>query len=290
MHILGKISAWLAVIAAGAALGLSAKLFEVRGGYLKQVSDLKASNEKNAETLVQSRKALSEAEAAYSSEILRWGRFWSPTPATVAGQGADLTLNADIGSTQKLGYEADKQPVVHAFMLSEDESSSKYIGPFQATEVSENASTLKPAFRVRPDEPSTWTGQKWRFRLEIPDGHKTRFNDLESQLVTADERVGKENRNLEIQTGLVETAKQHLAFRMGELLGGENQKTGLVAEIEQAEVSRDGALSVVDDLRRAISNAVARLNELAAANRELVEKLSTAVPRQPNETADARRD
>jgi hypothetical protein len=151
MHIVGKISAWLVVIAAGAALGLSAKLFDIRGEYIKQAATLKISNEKNAEAIVNGRKALESVQAAYASELLRWDRYWN-SAAAFGGQGADAALQADIGTSQGLGSEAIPQPVVHAFQLAED-GTSTYVGPFQAIQPRENQSPLKPVFRVRAEEP-----------------------------------------------------------------------------------------------------------------------------------------
>lgn len=289
MHILGKISAWLTVIAAGAALGLTAKLYDVRGGWQAQATTLKEGNEKNAVTLETSRKGLGKAQAELASELVRWEKYWTDVPAAFAAQGAGGTLSADIGTAQGLGTELNPKPVVHAFQLAED-GTPTYVGPFQVVESRENQSVLKPVFRVRADEPATWTSQKWRFRAAVPDVDKTKFLDLETQLATADERLLKEKSNLLTQSQLVDTSKQHRDFRMAELLGAPNQSPGLVANIEKAEAARDEAISIVDELRRAISAAVARLNELAAGNRELIEKLTTTLKSLPNETADARRD
>lgn len=287
MHILGKISAWLIVIAAGAALGLTVKLHTARNAWMKQVADLKASNEKNAAAIELARKERSAAEAALAAELVRWDRYWTDVPAAVVGQGTEMSLTADIGTTQLLGSEATPQPVVYAFQIDPN-GNSIYVGPFQVVESRENQSALKPKFRVRPDEPATWTAPTWRFRAAVPDAAKARFLDLESQLMTADERLLKDQSNVALQTQLVETAKQHRDFRVGELLGSGDQQPGLVAKIDEAEATRDEALSVVDSLRRQISDAVSRLNQLAAANKELMEKLSNSA-KPVNETADARR-
>src|SRR3990172_4221365 len=190
MHIFGKICAWLAVIGAGAALGLSAKVLDVSGEWMNQDAKLKAGNVASAEKLEKSRVELDKAQADLAQELVRWERYWN-VPATFAGDAANATLQADVGTAQNFGAaEGNTQPVVYALQLAAD-GSSTYVGPFQITQARENQSALRPAFRVRDGELAAWKAQTWRFRAMIPDANKSRFLDLESQLLVADERLRK---------------------------------------------------------------------------------------------------
>ncbi len=285
MHWFGKTCAWLVVIAAGAALGLSVKLLNYRGEWLKQANTLKVANAASAEKFGKSQKDLAAAESELSRELIRWERYWSDKQGAFVVEGENALLQAEVGTTQKLTADANVQPEIYAFMLAADGASS-YVGPFQVQQTGENQATMRPAFRVRnPQQFAAAT--KWRFRSMIPDADKARFLDLESQLLVADERLRKEEGNLAAQIQLVETAKQHRDFRLAELLGGDNVPEGLVAKIAKAEEERNTAQTEVDRLRRDVSDAIKHLQELAAKNKELVSKLASRLLKGTSETADA---
>jgi len=275
------------VIAAGAALGLTAKLLDVRGGWMQEAEKLKKSNAEGLVRLEAARKELDLVKADLSRELLRWDRYWNDVPASYVNRGDDSALSADVGTSQGLGStEGNVQPVVYAFQLGED-GTPVYVGPFQAIQLRENQAALRPAFRVREGEAETWTARTWRFRASVPDAVKSRFLDLESQLLVADERLRKEDANLALQTQLVDAAKQHRDFRMAELLGGEDGSKGLIAEIEEQEDARNAALAEVDRWRRDVNAAVHRLQELSARNKELARRLASQRGPESSETAQA---
>jgi len=265
MHVTGKILVFLTLGCAVAAFVVASRLVDVRGKWMKQLQDLKTQNDKTADQLVEARQKRDAAHENLEREMLRWNRYWPNVPGAFNPQG----FVVNVGSANEIALNS----TLYAFQLNAD-GSSTYVGPFTAAAVQANQSKLAPAFRVRPDDLPKWNGQNWRFRTTIPSASSTQISELETRLVSADESLANQEKNLEGQTESANNARQQRDERVVELLGGgQGSGPGLVADIKKADDERNASLAVVDGLRRSISAAEARVRELIKANNDLARTL-----------------
>ena len=274
MHIVGKIL--IGVLALSAAFGfiIAARLVNTRGAWMKQIQDAKANDDKSAQSLADARQAFDESRAELEREMLRWDRYFSPVKGAF-----DSTTNAIVANAGKtLGIQPNTE--LYAFQL-ENNGSSLYVGSFNAAEVLATESGLKATFPVRAQDAANWNGQAYRLRTLIPSAFLSQFVDLQAKLVTQDELLKKQEKNLATQGELAAAANDQRDTRVAELLGGGQDKgTGLVTEINQADDQRNASLIRVDELRRKISEAKAHVNSLIQENNTLAASLPGQPPRE----------
>ncbi|MCA9113910.1 MAG: hypothetical protein KDA79_02410 [Planctomycetaceae bacterium] len=296
MHVLGKVLLGLCILGAVGAVGLTAKLVNVRNSWTKRVAELKQENEKTADELRRQRIELKSLRNQLAREELGWGKSWSQ--ANVSRQ-ADGTLIVDgVGRRQGLGLpEGPNSPVVHAFQPAPG-GGMAYVGPFQATTVEENRAALRPAWKVRPGEADSWTsGPDWRLRTQVPAGFLNRFHDLQSQLVNVDQRLANEQSRLEDQKNSLADANNVLAVRLEELEGDPDAPEGVPAEfsdgllavLERVQNERSAGLEEVDALRHKVHQTNERLNAVLQENLQLARQL-TEKTEEPAATAAAPAD
>ncbi|HET6323543.1 MAG TPA: hypothetical protein VFG04_02490 [Planctomycetaceae bacterium] len=274
MHIVGKILIGLLAIAAAFGFIIAARLVNTRGDWMKQVQAAKANDEKSAQGLIEARQAFEESRADLEREMLRWDRYFSPVKGAF-----DATTNAIIASAGKTaGIQPNKE--LYAFQIG-DNGSTTYVGSFNAAEVQANESGLKATFPVRAQDVATWNGQNFRLRTVIPSAFVSQFADLQSKLVTQDELLKKQEKNLLTQGELSAAAREQREARVAELLGGgEAKAAGLVAEINRADDDRNASLARVDELRRKIREAKIQVTSLIQTNNELAASLPGQPPRE----------
>ncbi|HEV7998342.1 MAG TPA: hypothetical protein VGP63_00590 [Planctomycetaceae bacterium] len=277
MHIVGKILIGLLAFMAAVGFVFGAKLVNARGEWMKQLQAAKANDEKSAQKLVEARQAFEESRADLEREMLRWDRYFSPVKGTF-----DPTTNMILANA---GKTFGMQPNTELYAFQLDNGGSTYVGSFNVADVTANESGLKATFPVRAQDVASWNGQSFRLRTVIPSAFLSQFADLQAKLVSNDEVLKKQEKNLTTQGELATAAQEQRNTRVAELLGaGAGKAAGLVAEINQADDERNASLMRVDDLRRKINEAKAHVNILIQDNNNL----ATALPGQPpREHADA---
>lgn len=278
MHTLGKVFTWLTVVLAIGAIVLSLRLLDVRNSWTKQASELKQANEANAQNIAEQGRRLRNLRAELHRTTLIWGRFWNGQ-AGVLDRNAG-TLQVRVGTNQGVGVpDRGEPPTLHAFRPTQD-GGVMYVGEFRVATLRENESALQPIWRVRAGETQTWQPGTWRFREAIPPDHQTRFLNLRTELTVADELFAAKQDYLRAQEDLIRSANEHLRYRRQELIGDPNdpKNKGLNGEVAAEEEARNKALADVDDLRRIRENALQRIKELIATNKELADRLPGPKP------------
>jgi hypothetical protein len=281
MHIVGKILILTLALCAAFGFIFAARLVNTRGHYMQLLQAAKVNDEKTDEKLAASRQAFEEARANLEREMLRWDHYF-----TVKGvfDAANSAIVANAGTT--LGIQLKTE--LYAFQLDAG-GASTYVGSFNAAEVAKNESALKATFPVRGDDVPNWNGQNFRLRTTIPSAFVKRIADLQTELVNRDELLKKQEKNLATQGDLVATARDQRDTRVAELLGGgAGITTGLVAAINQADDARNASLLRVDDLRRKIFDAKARVKGLIQENSNLAASLPGQPPKQQAEAVQPR--
>lgn len=282
MNVWGKVFAFLAVIGAVAGVAFSARMLEVRNSWSKRAMDLQADIQKNAEQIDEKAAQLKGLEAEYDRTMLTgWNEYWNGPVVTVQPDG---TVTSELGSN----YRVAEGQVLYLFQPVANGAESLYVGPFKITTLRENQSVLTPDWRVQPGDPATWaSGQPWRIWANIPNAHKSRFVDLEVDLVNANELLAAKQFNITVQDELIAKAKEHRDLRIGELLGSADNAglrgkvdarfvDGLVAAIEQEEEERNTVLADVDGLRRLIKMNYDNYVKLRDENVDLAGRLVEA--------------
>jgi hypothetical protein len=283
MHIVGKILIFVLAIAAAIGFITGARLVNARGAWMKQFQDAKANDEKNAQNLAAARQAFDESRGELQREMLRWDHYFSPVKGTF-----DAATNAILANAGKTaGIQPNKE--LYAFQINND-GSSTYIGSFNTAEATANEAGLKATFPVRADDVPNWSGQNFRFRSVIPSSFVSRIAALQTELAAHDELLKKQEKNLATQGELATAAKEQRDTRIAELLGGgAANATGLVADINQSDDHRNASLMRVDELRRRISQAEARVKSLIQENNALASSLPGQPPRQQAEASTPRK-
>lgn len=278
------ILAFLVVIPAFFALILSAEMIENRGQWTKTVAEERAKQEKSAEEIKTVSRQYNQLLAQYDREMLGWDRFMPTVPVQVG----DGQLTAGVGTGQ--GIVQDQT----LFVFKDFGEQSAFVGPFRVAEVNQNQSLLMPAWTLQPGESDDWAAaSNWRIRLQVPMANKTRFSQLQADLVVAAERLGSREKNLEIQEELLRHAERDRDQRMMELNGGDPQSAqlsdllpqqfveGLVKALRDHEDARNTELAAVDDLRRRIKVAYETFLRVTRENQEQMAQLPGAEPVEP---------
>lgn len=275
MHLLGKIFAWMIVIAAFASVYLASRALAVRNSWTQKLETLKETDAKNTTLLAQKRKELEELQSKYTVVMAPWGEFWTEVDTIPTAQG---TLEAALGQAD-LTFPADSDPLLYAFM-SDGQGGSRYMGEFRAATILQDRTAMVPTWKMRPDELQTWRPGPWRYRTVIPAAAKADFGDLNAKFTVLDQRLDDRQANLTMQTQLVAAAQAQLAARQAELLGDAAAPqgaalpaeftAGLLAATNQEHQQRDAALLEVDRLRRQLKQTYEEFQQLDQQNRGLV--------------------
>jgi hypothetical protein len=276
MHLLGKILAFLVLVAAGVAAVFTSKLVTVRNSWTVKAAAYKSKYTKDLQPGIA--KLESEVER-YKNELLRsqdlWGKSWNNVQTNVAKDG---------GVNVGIGVESDIHQglVLYGFEIGED-GKSTYRGSFVANEVGNGTSSLKPNWRVKPDEVQQWQSGNWRWRNSIPSGYQENFDKQLLTILRYEETLGDRQRTLATQKQLLEQANDTLKLREAELVGGDvlskapavdsEFREGLVPAVEQTEEERNQKLEQIDELRRKVREVQADIERLNAENADLVQRL-----------------
>ena len=283
MHTLGKVLAFLVIVAAIVAGIFTSKLITVRNSWTQKTltSKTKAAQSQTQIEELEAKVARLKAELFRSQDL--WGGFWNGIQTNIAND-QDGSVLVNIGATSGIRQNL----VLHGFETTAD-GGTIYRGSFTPVEVRDANTTLKPNWRVTPQEVATWVPGLWRWRNAIPPGYS---DNIDQQLLTLTKEVetlGDRQRTLGGQKVLLDEANQNLKIREAELVGGDllnkSQTTapefrdGLVATVEADEEKRNLELKKVDELRRKIRQTQARIEQLQTENDELVQKLPGGIPR-----------
>lgn len=284
MHVLGKVFAWLLVLAAVGAVLLTGKFLQVRNSWAGKVHQLETQYATVGPDVEKKQNELNQLRSELSRTMLPWDRYW-PNINTGVNDPAQGTLVAQVGTARQLRQDQ----VIHAFRPAAD--GLIYVGHFRAVDLQENQAVLEPNFRARPEDIQTWQPGAWHFWSLVPPAEQALFTDLEVRLALADELLAQREKDVEHQTQLAEAAQRQLELRRNELLGGpllsedENlppeQRVGLVQAIEDEQQARDELLADVDRLRRTLRETFDRFQQLQEENEALVNRLPRADQDQP---------
>jgi len=277
MHTLGKILTWLTVVVAVVAIIFTSKVISYRNAWTQQAEKLKIQNRDNAEQLAQKRSTLLRRQAAFDRVMLGWDRYWTGVDSTGLNNPPG-SLNAGFGKNQGFGVRPDgtataELPTAYAFRLAKD-GTPAFVGPFQAADVRENQSKLKPAWYLR--KRTSRIPGKWRFRTAIPSSISGHFTRLNTELVGVDQRLADAKQMLTDQNKLDKLAQQRLGDRLRELQG----KGGLVQKISGEETVRGQVLANLDRLRRLLREARLLRDRLILDNSRLANSLPKPVAAQ----------
>ncbi len=278
MHISGKILAALTIIAGLAAPVLTAKLIQVRNGWTRKATKLTADYERVIGEKEKLQGQLDVTRAELARTLAPWNLTFNKinTAITAAAEGkVTIELGTEVGLKEKQWlYGFEMQP----------DGSSIYRGVFEITGVRERQALLKPRWRTRKPDLAGWKGGEWRWRTVVPDGYVKRFTDLELLLLKADELLADRQGRLTDVEAMFEESEEQLKFRVAELIGNPEllpqaatlpteNRSGLVAALEEEAAVRDAALAEIDGLRRDLRKLAKEIDAIDAQNRELAAKL-----------------
>jgi hypothetical protein len=275
MHWSGKVFAYLLVVAALVAMVFTAKTVTARKNWAAKLVKVKKEYEDVAPRLVQ-------AKAVADHTLAEWHRvseFWGPWQvAQTVVNPADASVAVEVGSNGGIR----QGQWLYGFQAKPD-GSVIFRGIFTADVVREGNSLLKPNWRVRPGDTDGWQNGPWRWRLMLPPSYPGRFQELEQDLLVADETLAERQNTLVDEEKLVATAKEQLKTRESELVGGptlpkeetlgQEFREGYVAALETAEEERNAQLVVIDAKRRSVRKLRQEILSVEKENRSLVEKL-----------------
>ncbi|WP_373651765.1 hypothetical protein [Schlesneria sp. DSM 10557] len=277
MNTLGKVFAFLVVIAAIAASILTAKLVEVRNSWTAKT--LAAKNKFN-----ETQPKIETLEAQIDSlqkDIFRsrdlWGNFWPIVQTNVVSPDGAVQVNVGSAAGVREGLQ------LHGFELLPD-GTSVYRGSFVPAEIQQNGSVLKPNWRATPAEVATWgKAGNWRWRNLVPPGYTENFDKQLTTILKLEETLGDRMLTLKGQEQLLVEANNKLKLREAELLGGEElaggdqlepeYREGLVAAMERTEEERNELLLKIDDLRRKVRSVKDDIDRILVENTELTNRL-----------------
>jgi hypothetical protein len=276
MHVLGKVFAFLVVIEAIIAGALTAKLVQVRNSWTAKVAASKAKYVELAPKIEDLHAKIDNLR----NEIFRSRELWgSYLPNVDTGNPqADGTLSVNIGTDKGIRPNM----LLHGFEVDAN-GATVYRGSFLVADSQPGASTLKPNFRITPEDVKSWKGGNWRWRNAVPAGYLETFDKQLLAILKGDETLKARDMLLADQKRMLENANNTLKKREAELVGGEGLakaesvgpefREGLVAALEQSEEDRNQTLLKIDELRRAVREIQADIERLQAENLELIEKL-----------------
>lgn len=279
MHVLGKVLAFLVVIAAAVAGIFTSKLVAVRNSWTIKVAQSKDKYAKTTAEIEKQEAIIDRLTGEYSRSQDLWGNApnWNNVPTAIADP-ATGTLQVSIGSNS--GVRQDL--MMHGFEIQAD-GSSIFRGSFLPVEVRDVNASLRPSWRATADDISQWQPGNWRWRNALPSGYQENFDRQLLAILKLEETLADRKLTLSIEQDLLEKENQFLKLREAELLGGDllegtegadpEFRDGLVAAVEQAEEDRNKSLVEVDDLRHKVRSTQAEIERLQAENTELVKRL-----------------
>lgn len=282
MHTVGKVLAVLVVIAAVLASMLTAKLIQVRNSYTVKAA---AAKQKFADTQPKI-EALEASIEKLKNEIFRSRELWGSSLPKV-----DTKVNADGSVGTGIGTDQGIRPamLLHGFEIAQD-GTAIYRGSFLVADVQKDSCTLKPNFRVTPEDVKTWSPQgTWRWRNSVPPGYLETFDRQLLSILKDEETLRARIITLEGQKQLLAKANGTLKLREAELVGGEGlaktesvgaeYRDGLVPAMEQVEEERNQVLLKNDELRRKVRSVQKDIERLHSENQGFVERLKeTSAP------------
>ena len=283
MHTLGKVFAFLVVIAAIAASIFTAKLVQVRNSWTAKTltSKTKFNDAKPKIEALEAQIDSLKNETFRSRDL--WGSFW-PSVATnvISPDGAvQIAVGSALGVRDKL--------LLHGFQLT-PEGTSIYRGSFLPVEIQNDSAVLKPNWRATPAEVATWERSgNWRWRNLVPPGYEENFDKQLTTILKLEETYNDRVRTLKGQEDLLAEAKAKLKLREAELIGGEELasseqlepefREGLVAAMTQAEEERNQTLVKIDELRRKVRSVKSDIDRMLIENTELTNRLPQPGPK-----------
>lgn len=285
MHTLGKVLLWFNVLGAAGACVLTAKMWDVRGSWIKKIDDLQDKAEQNAKQLAEKEQEYLVAENDFKNTMIGWDRYWQGVNAGLTVQGPKAILRTNnLGSAQGLGspdpaLRPEQQPrpdnpSVYAFQGDQQGQNSVYIGEFKVTNLQPGQSDLESTWTLRPNDFKNQNPQSpWRFRTMVPAKFLREFVNLRTDLEVTERRLKDKQRALAEQQEQDQEAQQILDIRTAQLQGGGNTP-GIVADMESEEEKRNVELAELDRLRREVRDTYLRMTQLIEENAALESKLS----------------
>jgi len=282
MHILGKICAWLLVLGIAGAVFMTAQAINIRNSWLEKADTLAEANAQKKETIDKKEARLKELVAERALLMRSWGRPFSAQNVTVADAQTG-TINVDLGSRDGLQVaSAESLPIMYGFFAPQN-GPSRFIGPFQVTDMRDNNSVMQFTKFPRTSDIETWNQGSWRFWKKIPSQYSNRYDTQWNALVSADERLGQAVKLAEVMTEQRNLSNEQIETREAELKGGDQLPSsedlppedleGLAKTISTSETARNQVLLAVDQLRRNIFAAQVKLQSLIDQSREMVNDL-----------------
>jgi|GEM_PF-1917191 len=282
MHITGKICAWVLVALVIGAVVMTGQAINVRSSWLQKADTLTAANAVKKESVIKKEAELKQLVADRALLMRGWGRPFAAKNVTVSNPQTGM-INVDLGSRDGLQVvSAEAPPVVYGFFIPQN-GPSRYIGPFQVTDLRDSNSVMQFNKFPRTGDIQTWQQGAWRFWQRLPTQYNNRYENQWNSLISADERLNQAIKLDEVVTAQQARSNEQIAERVDELKGGEKLPTaedlppedlgGLVKALSNAEAARNVVLINVDQLRRNIHAAQEKLQTLLVQSQQLVEKL-----------------
>ncbi|QDT27055.1 hypothetical protein [Gimesia panareensis] len=261
MHKSGVVFAWLVVLAAIAAIPLTAKVLAVRSSWLQAVEKNDAQIAKNEAEIEAKSKESKDLRTELTREMLGWDRYWD-AQVTVANQQTG-EIQIPIGSDNGLGSAdaAAAKPVVFAFQaVPGQQGSTSYVGAFRVTALDTNRALLKKVTPPESGEAAQWQNGTWRLRALVPPQYISILRTLRDQMVERKQERQRKQDRIQDLNRLLAAAQQRLDARVSELIGSDNApqgenlpvelRKGLVAGLEEEEQERNQEFLETDRLRR----------------------------------------
>lgn len=262
MHKSGVVFAWLVVLAAIAAIPLTAKVLAVRSSWLKAVEKNDVQIAKNEAEIEAKSKESKDLRTELTRVMLGWDRYWD-AQVTVANQQTG-EIQIPIGTNNGLGDAQNNEaakPVVFAFQAAPGQQGGvNYVGAFRVTALDTNRALLKKVTPPEPGEAAQWQNGTWRLRALVPPQYISTLRTLRDQMVERKQERQRKQDRIQDLNRLLAAAQQRLDARVSELIGSDNApqgenlpvelRKGLVAGLEEEEQERNQEFQETDRLRR----------------------------------------
>lgn len=296
MHTLGKVLAFLVIVAAAASTYFTATLIKVRNSWTAKSQNFDKSYDATVADLAKTNAEFVKLRDEIQFARRQWGgTFEVQTQLTDPPESGRLQIDA--GSNVGLS----QQMVIHGFQILPDQSTI-YRGPFVVTSVQTDRSLVAPTWRIRAQDLQAigdappWQSSMWRWRTAIPSAHSVRFDQHLQAFTAADETIAERQQSLTVQQRLVAEAERQLQLRTAELVGGPElpqdaalnpeDREGLVGPLEAEEEQRNKDLLEIARLRQQVRTEKGLVERLQRENEELTTQLpqpAAAITRaQPN--------
>jgi chromosome segregation ATPase len=261
MHKSGVVFAWLVVVAAIAAVPLTAKVLAVRSSWQQAVEKNSAQIAKNEAEIEAKSEESADLRGQLTRIMLGWDRYWDAN-VTVNPQSGEIQVN--IGGNQGLGSAQDNaaaKPVIFAFQAAPGQPGGvSYVGVFRVQALEANRALLKKITPPEQGETAQWKNGTWRLRALVPSNYITTLRTLRDQLVERKQQLKRKQDRIEDLNRLLASAQERLDARVSELIGSDNApqgenlpvelRKGLVAGLEEEEQERNQEFQETDQLRR----------------------------------------